>query len=61
MILKIKRFLKLELNKFIIIPCKDEKENIKNILHGISKSLKEDTEIIIIVDDDNDSTLKIFQ
>ncbi len=48
----------MEINKSIIIPCKDEKENINNVLHGIFKSLKEDTEIIIVVDDESDSTIK---
>ena len=48
----------MEINKSIIIPCKDEKENINNVLHGIFKSLKDDTEIIIVVDDESDSTIK---
>ncbi len=48
----------MEITKSIIIPCKDEEDNINNVLHGIFKSLKEDTEVIVVVDDVKDSTIK---
>jgi len=47
----------LEINKSLIIPCKDEGEEFAIILKRFLAYLKEDTEVIVVVDDDKDATV----
>ena len=46
----------MQLNKSLIIPCKDEGENFVHIYNNFHKKLSKNTEIIIVLDDTEDST-----
>lgn len=48
----------MEINKSLIIPCKDEGENFIHIYNNFHKKLSENTEIIIVLDNTEDSTYK---
>ena len=48
----------MEINKSLIIPCKDEGPEFVIILKRFLSYLKNDTEVIVVVDDENDSTIQ---
>lgn len=48
----------MEINKSLIIPCKNEEDGIAKIIQDFSNAISDDTEILIVVDDENDPTLK---
>ena len=48
----------MEINKSLIIPCKNEEDGIAKIIQDFSNAISHDTEILIVVDDENDPTLK---
>lgn len=43
-------------NKSLIIPCKEEGENFLTILKRFEENIKDDTEVIVILDSEEDST-----
>ena len=43
-------------NKSLIIPCKEEGENFLTILKRFEENIKDDTELIVILDSEEDST-----
>ena len=43
-------------NKSLIIPCKEEGENFLTILRRFEENIKEDTEILVVLDSKDDST-----
>ena len=47
----------MEINKTLIIPCKDEGEEFSNILNRFLDYLDETTLVLIVVDEENDSSL----
>ena len=47
----------MEISKSLIIPCKNEQDGIKKIIIGFSNAVEKDTEILVVVDDENDPTL----
>lgn len=51
----------LKYNKSLIIPCKDEGENFLTILKRFEENIKDDTEILIILDSTEDSTYKFLK
>jgi dolichol-phosphate mannosyltransferase len=51
----------LKYNKSLIIPCKDEGENFLTILKRFEENIKDDTEILIILDTTEDSTYKFLK
>ena len=48
-------------NKSLIIPCKEEGENFLTILKRFEENIKDDTEVIIILDSEEDSTYQFIQ
>ena len=42
-------------NKSLIIPCKEEGENFLTILRRFEENIKEDTEILVVLDSKDDS------
>ena len=48
----------MEINKRLIIPCKDEGPEFVIILKRFLSYLKNDTEVIVVVDDENDLTIQ---
>lgn len=48
----------MEINKSLIIPCKDEGPEFVIILKRFLSYLKNDTEVIVVVDDEDDSTIQ---
>lgn len=48
----------MEINKTLIIPCKDEGMEFEIILKRFIDYLKQDTEIVVVVDDESDSTVQ---
>ena len=48
----------MEINKTLIIPCKDEGLEFSIILKRFIDYIKEDTEIVVVVDSSKDSTLQ---
>ena len=52
-----KKVIKVEISKSLIIPCKNEQDGIKKIIMGFSNAVEKDTEILVVVDDENDPTL----
>lgn len=56
-----KRYLLLEINKSLIIPLKEETEEVLLILKRFSQYLEPDTELIVVLDSDSDPTYKILK
>ena len=48
-------------NKSLIIPCKEEGENFLTILKRFEENIKDDTEIIVILDSKEDSTYQFIK
>jgi len=48
-------------NKSLIIPCKEEGENFLTILKRFEENIKDDTEVIVILDSEKDSTYQFIQ
>ena len=48
-------------NKSLIIPCKEEGENFLTILKRFEENIKDDTEVIVILDSEEDSTYQFIQ
>ena len=48
-------------NKSLVIPCKEEGENFLTILKRFEENIKDDTEVIIILDSEEDSTYQFIQ
>ena len=48
-------------NKSLIIPCKEEGENFLTILKRFEENIKDDTEVIVILDSEEDSTFQFIQ
>ena len=46
----------MDINKSLIIPCKDEGEEFLKILSSFFDHIKSDTEIIVVFDDTKDPT-----
>ena len=51
----------MKFNKTLIIPCKEEGENFLTILKRFEENIKNDTEIIIVLDSVQDSTFKFIE
>ena len=51
----------MKFNKTLIIPCKEEGENFTTILKRFEENIKNDTEIIIVLDSVEDSTYKFIE
>tara|TARA_A100001011_G_scaffold338646_1_gene369599 strand:- start:494 stop:1186 length:693 start_codon:yes stop_codon:yes gene_type:complete len=51
----------LKYNKSLIIPCKDEGENFLTILKRFEENIKDDTEILIVLDSTEDTTYKFIK
>ena len=51
----------MDINKSLIIPCKDEGKEFLNILGSFFDHIKPDTEIIVVFDDIEDSTYKTLK
>ena len=51
----------MKFNKTLIIPCKEEGENFTTILKKNEENIKNDTEIIIVLDSVEDSTYKFIE
>ena len=51
----------MEINKSLIIPLKNETEEVVTILQRFKQFLKEDTELIVVLDDESDPTLNILK
>ena len=51
----------MDINKSLIIPCKEEGEEFLNILNSFIENIKPDTELIVVFDDKDDSTYKILK
>jgi len=49
------------INKSLVIPCKEEGENFIIILKRFEENIKEDTEIIVILDSKEDSTFEFIK
>ena len=47
-----------EKNKSLIIPCKEEGDEFVTIVTRFKNYIKEDTEILVVVDDESDVTVK---
>jgi len=48
-------------NKSLVIPCKEEGENFITILKRFEENIKEDTEVIVILDSKEDSTFEFIK
>ena len=48
-------------NKSLIIPCKEEGENFLTILKRFEENIKDDTEVIVILDSEEDSTYEFIK
>ena len=48
-------------NKSLIIPCKEEGENFLTILKRFEENIKDDTEVIVILDSKEDSTYQFIK
>ena len=48
-------------NKSLVIPCKEEGENFITILKRFEENIKEDTEVIVILDSKEDSTFDFIK
>ena len=48
-------------NKSLVIPCKEEGENFLTILKRFEENIKDDTEVIVILDSEEDSTYQFIQ
>jgi dolichol-phosphate mannosyltransferase len=51
----------LEITKTLIIPLKEETLEVINILEQFLNNLKEDTELLVVLDSEKDSTYKILK
>ena len=52
---------KLDINKSLIIPCKNEGSEIIPIIQNIIENTKEDTQIYIVLDNKQDITFEILE
>ena len=48
-------------NKSLVIPCKEEGENFLTILKRFEENIKDDTEVIVILDSEEDSTYEFIK
>ena len=60
-ILTIRKQLQLVINKTLIIPLKEESEEVLEILSNFLEYLKEDTELIVVLDTKDDPTYKLLE
>ena len=47
----------VEINKSLIIPCKDEGPEFVTVLKRFINYIKNDTEVVVVVDSEKDSTI----